>query len=403
MQYFTFLGVGTLPEGYEEALYSFEDNKEEIHASKYVQSAIIEKFQSAISEVFVFCTEKSYSLGARNIKNEIKTKFNIDIKFITINEFVKIEEILQKMDEVLKEDFIIDVTHSFRNIPISVTMISNYLEVSTKKQLKHLFYGNYNRETNEGLIIDLINQYENSKIASSLMAFDQFLKISDTYLYNLNDNKINNLMKGIYQFNHMLDYCEFDSCVHSISQIYNFCQSILKEKDKYILLTPYLKSIQKKLSNIYIEKNDAIKKIKFIKLLLAHNSLQIAITFTDPLIREELVHYYYFPDSKSFKEELLNKIAKESDFYDLSTDLLFFLNIRNSSKNINSKDYIVNIRNKNNNLSKDVSLLDKENINIFYIKIRNVVNHGGKIDQNIDVNKIILKCLDSIEKFIKEG
>ena len=101
MQYFTFLGVGTLPEGYEEALYSFEDNKEEIHASKYVQSAIIEKFQSAISEVFVFCTEKSYSLGARNIKNEIKTKFNIDIKFITINEFVKIEEILQKMDEVL--------------------------------------------------------------------------------------------------------------------------------------------------------------------------------------------------------------------------------------------------------------------------------------------------------------
>ena len=382
MQYFTFLGVGTLPEGYEEALYSFEDNKEEIHASKYVQSAIIEKFQSDISEVFVFCTEKSYSLGARNIKNEIKTKFNIDIKFITINEFVKIEEILQKMDEVLKEDFIIDVTHSFRNIPISVTMISNYLEVSTKKQLKHLFYGNYNRETNEGLIIDLINQYENSKIASSLMAFDQFLKISDTYLYNLNDNKINNLMKGIYQFNHMLDYCEFDSCVHSISQIYNFCQSILKEKDKYILLTPYLKSIQKKLSNIYIEKNDAIKKIKFIKLLLAHNSLQIAITF---------------------KEELLNKIAKESDFYDLSTDLLFFLNIRNSSKNINSKDYIVNIRNKNNNLSKDVSLLDKENINIFYIKIRNVVNHGGKIDQNIDVNKIILKCLDSVEKFIKEG
>lgn len=374
MQYFTFLGVGTLPEGYEEALYSFEDNKEEIHASKYVQSAIIEKFQSDISEVFVFCTEKSYSLGARNIKNEIKTKFNIDIKFITINEFVKIEEILQKMNEVLKEDFIIDVTHSFRNIPISVTMISNYLEVSTKKQLKHLFYGNYNRETNEGLIIDLINQYENSKIASSLMAFDQFLKISDTYLYNLNDNKINNLMKGIYQFNHMLDYCEFDSCVHSISQIYNFCQSILKEKDKYILLTPYLKSIQKKLSNIYIEKNDAIKKIKFIKLLLAHNSLQIAITFTDQLIREELVHYYYFPDSKSFKEELLNKIAKESDFYDLSTDLLFFLNIRNSSKNINSKDYIVKIRNKNNNLSKNTDILDKDSINDFYLKIRNVVN-----------------------------
>ena len=101
MQYFTFLGVGTLPEGYEEALYSFEDNKEEIHASKYVQSAIIEKFQSDISEVFVFCTEKSYSLGATNIKNEIKTKFNIDIKFITINELVKIDQMPLMMKQFL--------------------------------------------------------------------------------------------------------------------------------------------------------------------------------------------------------------------------------------------------------------------------------------------------------------
>ena len=122
-----------------------------------------------------------------------------------------------------------------------------------------------------------------------------------------------------------------------------------------------------------------LKKSNLLNFLLAHNSLQIAITFTDQLIREELVHYYYFPDSKSFKEELLNKIAKESDFYDLSTDLLFFLNIRNSSKNINSKDYIVNIRNKNNNLSKDVSLLDKENINIFYIKYEMLLIMVGKL------------------------
>ena len=44
-----------------------------------------------------------------------------------------------------------------------------------------------------------------------------------------------------------------------------------------------------------------------------------------------------------------------------------------------------------------------ESIKDFYLKIRNVVNHGGKIKQNVDVNKIILKCLDSVEKFIKEG
>ena len=85
MQYFTFLGVGTLPSGYEEALYFFENNKDEIYASKYVQSAIIEKYYSDINEVYVFCTEKSYKLGGTNISNEIKTKFDLDIKFIKIN------------------------------------------------------------------------------------------------------------------------------------------------------------------------------------------------------------------------------------------------------------------------------------------------------------------------------
>lgn len=307
------------------------------------------------------------------------------------------------MSAVLNDDFIIDVTHSFRNIPISVTMVSNYLEVSTNNKLKHLFYGNYNRDTNEGTIIDLINQYQNSKIASALMTFDQFLKISDTYLTDFEDKKINNLIKGINRFNHMIDYCEFDNCVYSISQIYDFCQSILKEENKYILLSPYLKNIQSKLKNVYAEKNDTIKKIKFIKLLLDHNSLQIAITFTDQLIREELVHYSYFPEAISFKENLLNKICKESDFYDLSTDLLFYLDIRNRNQNFHYKDYITKIREENINLSKDVSFLDKENINTFYLKIRNVINHGGRIDQKINVNQTILNCINSVEKFIKEG
>ena len=177
----------------------------------------------------------------------------------------------------------------------------------------------------------------------------------------------------------------------------------MSEENKYILLSPYLKNIQSKLKNVYAEKNDTIKKIKFIKLLLDHNSLQIAITFTDQLIREELVHYSYFPEAISFKENLLNKICKESDFYDLSTDLLFYLDIRNRNQNFHYKDYITKIREENINLSKDVSFLDKENINTFYLKIRNVINHGGRIDQKINVNQTILNCINSVEKFIKEG
>ena len=65
------------------------------------------------------------------------------------------------MNKVLSEDFIIDVTHSFRNIPISVTLITRYLEYSSGYHLKHLYYGNLNSEKEEGLIIDLIQQYQN--------------------------------------------------------------------------------------------------------------------------------------------------------------------------------------------------------------------------------------------------
>lgn len=398
MQYFTFLGMS---KNYDEIIYHFEDDSNEnISVSRYVQVAILDKYKNDIDKIYVFCTQTSYEQGGKEFENGID-KYHKELTFIRIEDHVKIETLIKEMDKVIEDDFIIDVTHCFRNIPISVTMISNYLEISKNKQLKHLFYGSYEKGSGDGTIIDLIKQYQDSKITLALSSFDQFLQVSSSHLTDYEDKKINMLLDSFSKFNHMLDYCEFDSCIHAIDQIYQFSQSLLKESDNYILLTPYLRSIQSKLKDIYTETNNVTKKVKFIKLLLKHNLLQTAITFTDQLIREELVHSCYFPNNQVYKEDLLKQLSCKTDLYNLSQDLLFYLNIRKQSDNYKQKDSIAKIRSNDYKLEKDMTKLKQSKIDEFYLEIRNKVNHGSKINKKIDTKAIIEECIDCIDTFVK--
>lgn len=407
MQYFTFLGTGlkkikgnSQMIGYEEAYYYFQEQPEKAYISYFVQIPIIDKFVNEITDIYVFCTEESKLMHGARLEEVIRSDFEKEIKFIKIPYDIKVEELLKIMDKILCDDFIIDVTHCFRNIPIELTFITKYLEKSKQKNLLHLYYGNFNQNTGEGIIYDLIKDYNDSKIISALESFDKFLRVSDEFLNQKNDVKIQKLIQAFSKFNHMLEYCEFDESILAINHIYEFSQSVLKDMDNYILLIPYLKSIQNKLENIYREKNDAIKKIKLIKLLLKHNLSQIAITFTDQLIREELIHYCYFPNEERVKEYEMKKLG---DIYKLSQDLLYELDIRQKPRNYKEDFTITMLRKEKMNIKKNINIIDKESIDKFYKEIRNVVNHGGKIKDKIDINLIIEKCILSLERFIREG
>lgn len=405
MQYFSFLGMGDIKKGYDEALYYFGyEHSNENYATRFVQTAIVEKYLDEINDIYIFCTEQSYAKHGISLEKEMCKKLNKKIHYLFIDYDINSEDIIKQMNRYINDDFIIDITHSYRSIPVSVLLITRYLEVSKNKKLLHLYYGKYDQDTNEGDIIDLINLYDDSKIVNDLESFNKHLKVASTNLTSYKDDKIICLFNAFKKFNQMIELCEFDECIKCVNNICICSNEILKNENEYMLLVPYINAILNKLKDIKLENKYELKKIKFIRLLLNHGLYQIAITFSDQLFREELIHKFYFPNDNKFNQKLLINLSrsyrKNINVYNLSQDLMARLNIRNN-KYINTN--FDDIYNSECHASRSIVILDKHQITHFYDKVRNKINHGEKIDLNLDeVNKVISDFLLCIEKFIME-
>ena len=133
MLYFTFLGTGS----YKVADYFFEDKELSIQ-SQFVQEPIMERFKDNIDKVFVFCTEESKNCHGKELEEKIMN-YKKEVQFIEMNYNVSVEELIGIMTRYINDDYIMDVTHCFRNIPMTVLLIINYLEFTSGYKLKHLY------------------------------------------------------------------------------------------------------------------------------------------------------------------------------------------------------------------------------------------------------------------------
>lgn len=394
MQYFTFIGTGD----YKVVDYQLRDDPN-IYTTRFIQEVIVRKYYDDIEDVYIFCTEESKKVNGLTVQDLLTKQYQKQVHFLILEQSVSAESIIEQMEERLKDHFIFDVTHCFRSIPIVVTLVTNYLEVATGFKLKHLYYGSY--ETQQAM--DLITEYDYSKLANELATFEKTLKVSADSLkqYNKGDKKIKELFRAFQRFNHVLEYCEFDASIQALKRVVDCSKQLLADKTQYILLIPYLNRIILKFSCFESEEPLAIKKISLIKLLMDHNLIQIAITFTDQLIRQELVHYGFFPELENYEDGkgLMEKIGS---IYAASNYLFESYHIRNLSqqrkvytdKKFESK--------KAKNVDFRILILQQKSsiITTFYNKVRNNINHGEAIDKDTDVKKIIFDCLAVMEQFV---
>lgn len=399
MQYFTFIGTGK----YDKIKYSFQEGQKPELETKYVQEAIVNGFNEEIDEIFIFCTVESREAHGIILKRRLEEQYHKKVHFIVVSFDVQTEEIVLEMNKVLKEDFIIDITHSFRNIPIAVTLITRYLEYSKGYHLKHLYYGN----SSNRLIIDMLKQYQNMQLVNELESFDKYLKVSKVSLSKYESSKeIDDLLLVFAEFNRMIEFCEFDKSIDKIRRITELSRGILKDKN-YILIHPYLERIIMKFESVNGNKRKSLKKIALIQILLQHRLYQIAITFTDQLIREELVHYIYFPKLPDFNKQLVDQLLrypKRKDTYNLSTDILKFYEIHGKRERIDKYSEVERYINKNGSVetSEKIRKLKNDKIDKFYSSIRNHINHGEEIEEINDVENIVNDCLNLLTNFIKE-
>ena len=177
MQYFTFIGLGP-NDGYKTVCYVFDRNEEFMVESKFVQSAILQKYVDEVDEIIAFCTNESFKKYYADFEKEmLLIKPDISIKERRIDKDIDFNEFLKLIDEMVVEgDMIIDITHSFRVVPIVMLLSMQYLQQSHGTHVRHLFYGELNEEKSIGRIKDIIDDYRLASLASGLHQFDLTLR-----------------------------------------------------------------------------------------------------------------------------------------------------------------------------------------------------------------------------------
>lgn len=405
MQYFTFLGV---PNGgkYKEVLYKFEDDSEPITLSEYIQDAVYDKYRNEIDEIVIFVTKEA---KAMHEKYFVK-KYNDIVKFVLIDYSISFEEFVDELLSRINEngEIIIDITYSYRNLPIKLTFAIKYIEMSKNVSINHLYYGRLNDKKEENDIIDFIQDYRLQYMSSLLYQFDKTLLIETGELSEQvgNDDKLIKFLDSLKSLNDLLEYSEFNRCTKTIREITERCRSILKEKEKYKLIIPLIEKINNKFEVFNLAKNEVNKKLEFIRILLAHGRYQIAITFTDQLFREELIRSTLEPNNMNFS--LANWAQRNSFPYNEKTTYRLSQHLITNTYNLRGGDgysenfnTMLNKYKQNIQATSAVSVKYKKDIKKFFSNIRNSVNHGTAIDKKDMIDQTIMGMLHCIDEFGK--
>ena len=377
MQYFTFIGMGDKENGYREVYYSFEDDPKQAVLSCFVQELIIKRHEKDLSEVYIFATKESRERYEKDLNALFDKK--VALNFINISKDITYEDYTLELLKYMKEneDIVLDITHSFRYIPIKLLFALKYIELTKNVHIQHLYYGLLKKE-DVGEVVDFVNDYMMQQISDLLAQFNRTLMINGEdidVLIAQKDDKIKNFLKSLSTFNKMIEYCEFDSSLKEIRKITESCSSIEKNKGRYSLIIPIVKQIKDKFKFYSECKNDVEKK-------------------------EELIRNTLEPLNNKFDLEIYLKNKKmpsngSATFYRISQFLK-----TDVYKLVNGKTYFQYeelLDGKENEVKQIKNILttkQKDTIDKFFNEIRNHMNHGTSIQTEIE--PILYDMLDCI-------
>lgn len=377
MQYFSFVGMGP-KNGYEKLIYLFEKNEELIYESCFVQEPIYQKHADQIDEILLFFTPQSKERYYQDLKLVFK---KVKLTPIDISEDISFENFVRILADYVRsnESIIVDVTHSFRQIPMRMLFALKYIEFLKNAKVEHLYYGKVVRDQNNnfcnGIICDSVQDYAYQSITECLSQFNNTLIIRSKDWDRLleQDEKISRFLKAMTDFNEMVELCEFDSSITAIRNIVESSRSIEKESEKYVLILPLTSSIRRKFDPVYNAVQTKEKRKQMILILLEHQRYQNAVTFTDQFLREECVSAV-LSSSKAFqkKDYCRKKHIKENTFtYGLSQCIL--------DRSANEKFEDIIRSSENYPKVQSVIMRNKISLDEFFNEIRNHMNHGTRI------------------------
>lgn len=414
---FAFLGVGNKDGRYDEIEYCFTDKPEEGYKTEYIQEALAKLLHESDLQITVYVTEKARNTHwepKENIGLKIKLeKLNINCKAVDIPDGKtnnEIWEIFTKVyDEIEPHDEIyVDVTHSFRSIPIIFMSVLNYAKVTKSCDIKGIFYGAYEAKENGRAPIYDLTLFD--QIAEWSSGVEQLLSTGECDMFCstvertlsplLREAKgtdeliilIKKCTKCIKDFYTDLKLVRGKSIRDDGKELYKVLSRVKAlNNEQHITIQPFFNILGRIEEQVSFFQNDNLIQIIFecVKLCEKFGQYQQAYTF----LRENIVNYVCINLGLDWGKEKPDRLIAERTI--------------NTMIHKNNEDYSDNeqadFEDINHMLKNDMDFITDDALKLFrdLVNFRNDLDHAEFREDNPSKDKIISKIDSFIERFEK--
>ena len=211
---------------YKKANYYFDKDKKNYYSTEFIQEAVVKYFTEykniKFDKIFTFLTKDARKLNWNNpaqstnkrcenytgLSEALKDYPIIDIPILDGNTERELWDIFDAIFKTLEEsdELYIDITHSFRSLPVFLTVLLNYAKTLKDVKVKAITYGNWEAKDDDNFapVIDLtaVNELQNwTNAVNEFVKFGYATDLSNLMKSELNflsrteENRTNNLMK----------------------------------------------------------------------------------------------------------------------------------------------------------------------------------------------------------------
>lgn len=391
---FSFLGMGD----YQETIYTCGNQEVK---TRFVQIAVAKIFK--VDKAVIFVTSRAKDKNAPGLKKEGQ-EHNVNLSLVDIPE-TRTEDQIWELFNILqkniseKEQLIIDITHSFRSIPIVSLACIQYASVIKNAELKGIYYGSFESGEEKAPIVNITSFLELMDWSRAVANFVELGEIQSlSQLANKNTSGIqekkakNNLATFVHNFKKIQEHI-LTSRLNQLSQCDWFHQ--LKKnlanlrKHQEHLPAPFvhlMDLLEQKIKLFFAwEEYDIPEEIKrgfgVVSWCIEHDLIQQGYT----LLQENLISYLCMQSGLDWKKKdpdrrLIPQIPK-------------VIKLDKSEWQSPAKEYPQKVEYIHNNFENLLELLKQIG------ELRNNINHGfGEIKPEVFKNRLVnfVKKLEKI-------
>ena len=424
MKVVTILGKGYVKEAEERPIYEYDKKLKNLYSLKKQRYTnmlplLIDNF--GVQNIVPIFTEDARDDQIKVLEKEFKTSH---IEIFNNKNFIRGDtdfyEILRIINEATNEDneYIIDLTHGFRHIPILATISLISQSLSDTNKIKHIFFAKEIINQKEYEIIDLKEYLELANMSYMLETFDKNYTVSFVAAFENED--FENLRGELTKFSNDILANSLKALENRFDVVLQYIENIKKNEQIFTFRTS-LDKIKEHIENLkqISTKIDYQKLYEMAKVLNKKGYLLNAIT----LLFEGIGYYCVSGLEKiSPKVEAYVREFKNSGFfdsYDLTNQSRNLIKIGREMKSYlfgtekaqthfglsekKAKEYLGDIKNSIcNKLERIPDIEEFKNFIIAAEKLRNNLAHGNSSDEIANTKLNFKRLLEDYKKFCIE-